>query len=315
MAGTAQVLPKRAGRGVIITTNRWKRDTSLLRRFFPNLYNKVGYFITGLENKKQHLEYMEKFLHAAKQPLFRCVEIETHNRCNGKCAFCPVSSKGIQRPYARMSDDVFTGIISSLQKMKFSGDVSLYSNNEPLMDPRLPEFASLARTSLPGAYIKIYTNGLLLTVDIFRKLMPHLNRININQYGDSCELRPNIKEVYDFCNTEEGRRLMEGKTLNIQPRYQETVLSSRAGNAPNRKAPSAPIMAACLFPFTQFIIRPDGKVSLCCNDALGQMTMGDVTKDSLRDIWHNSAFTKVRKSMFTSGRADIPICAVCDFVR
>lgn len=27
------------------------------------------------------------------------------------------------------------------------------------------------------------------------------------------------------------------------------------------------------------VVRPDGKVSLCCNDALGTMTLGDLTKE------------------------------------
>lgn len=32
-------------------------------------------------------------------PLFKNIEIETINRCNGSCSFCPVNKKENQRPF------------------------------------------------------------------------------------------------------------------------------------------------------------------------------------------------------------------------
>lgn len=39
--------------------------------------------------------------------LFLRIDIETINRCNGTCPFCPVNAKAEQRPYAKMSEDLF----------------------------------------------------------------------------------------------------------------------------------------------------------------------------------------------------------------
>lgn len=59
------------------------------------------------------------------------------------------------------------------------------------------------------------------------------------------------------------------------------------------------------------IIRPDGKVSLCCNDPLGKNTLGDVTKDTLVNIWHNDRFGMVRRCL-AQGRGNWKHCEYCD---
>lgn len=59
------------------------------------------------------------------------------------------------------------------------------------------------------------------------------------------------------------------------------------------------------------VIRPDGKVSLCCNDALGKVTLGDVGKQSLMEIWHSRRYQTIRK-VVGSGRGNFEKCAMCD---
>ena len=49
-------------------------------------------------------------------PVFTYIGIETINRCNGKCSFCPVNIKQPQRPYAKMTDEIFNSIINRWNK-------------------------------------------------------------------------------------------------------------------------------------------------------------------------------------------------------
>ncbi|MDR1701496.1 MAG: SPASM domain-containing protein, partial [Sporomusaceae bacterium] len=67
----------------------------------------------------------------------------------------------------------------------------------------------------------------------------------------------------------------------------------------------------CLLPFHQMVIRPDGKVSLCCNDALGKMTLGDLTQESIENIWHSQEYVTVRAKL-TQGRQHLELCKHCD---
>ncbi len=61
------------------------------------------------------------------------------------------------------------------------------------------------------------------------------------------------------------------------------------------------------------VIRPDGKVSLCCNDALGQMTLGDVNEKSLQEIWFSNEYSLIREKT-VKGRNNIELCSICDHV-
>ena len=88
-------------------------------------------------------------------------------------------------------------------------------------------------------------------------------------------------------------------------------MTSRGGDAPNRTQVNIEKNISCVLPFQQLIIRPDGKVSLCCNDPLGRSTLGDVKEQTLVDIWYGETFENVRKAIF-SGRENYDHCKNCD---
>ena len=50
-------------------------------------------------------------------PLFDHVEIETINRCNGVCAFCPVNINNDSRVFSIMQEELFEKIIDELAEM------------------------------------------------------------------------------------------------------------------------------------------------------------------------------------------------------
>lgn len=301
------------GQGLVVYADRWTTENNLLGRFFPLMRAKVYYFARSFVLSRRMQRAITEFSSHSVPPLFSQIEIETLNRCNAACDFCPVNRNAQQRPYARMTEELFSDILEQLEQMRYTKALSLHSNNEPLLDKRLPEFAAQARARLPKARIKMFTNGSLLDLDLFRTLIPSFDRIFINNYNDTPDMHPNIRELHDYCLTDEGQKLIAGKSVVIQLRNPHVVLSSRGGNAPNRQPPARPPSFKCPYPFKQFVIRPDGRISLCCNDALGQMTLGDLNTETMSGIWRGPVYTAIRKAMKESGRAGIPLCAVCDF--
>lgn len=307
---------KRTGRGLVVYEDRWKKEGGFLRRMFPAFVSHMDYLTKGLFLRQKHRDFITSFMQRHELPLFSQIELETQNRCNGTCAFCGVNRNAPeQRPYARMTEEMYGSILAELSGLRYRGNFSLHSNNEPLLDKRLPDFAAEARQRLPQAKIKMFTNGTLLTLDLYRKLLPSFDRIFINNYAPDAVMHPNVQEIHDFCRTPEGEKLLEGKTLVIQLRDPNVVLSSRGGSAPNREKPARVTRALCLYPFKQFIIRPDGGVSLCCNDALGKVTLGRLGEQSMLEIWQGKKAGAMRKALAEKGRAGIPLCAVCDFVK
>lgn len=101
-------------------------------------------------------------------PQLQSVEIETINRCNNDCSFCPVSKENDLREPMRMPEELFYKIIDELAEMEYKGYLSLFSNNEPLLDTRILDFLAYAVEKLPDAVHAMYTNGMLLTKEIFK---------------------------------------------------------------------------------------------------------------------------------------------------
>jgi len=238
--------------------------------------------------------------------LFSLVEIETINRCNGQCGFCPVNAKLDPRPFHRMSDEMFAEIIRQLSEMKYSGRLSIFSNNEPLMDKRIVDFYRHARASLPAACLALITNGSLMTLDKLDDLCAIVDSLIIDNYSPDGTLNKTIAGLIEHMKHEPDR--YEKVEVNII--RSDAFRGNRAGTAPN-SGRGAKVKAPCLLPFIQCVIRPDGKVSLCCEDALGYYTMGDLAQKSLRDIWHGPEYERIR-AQIKKGRNTLPLCNVCN---
>ncbi|RDU22800.1 radical SAM/SPASM domain-containing protein [Anaerosacchariphilus polymeriproducens] len=242
-----------------------------------------------------------------RKPLFRYIEIETVNRCNGTCSFCPVNKFQDSRKYAKMSTELFEKIINQLSDLNYKGELALFSNNEPFLDDRIIEFAKLAREKLPHAYIYLYTNGTLLTYKSAMEIEKYLNKIIIDwYYEDKKEVNKEIKKIIK--RSEKKLKLRE--KIDLFYISKNRVGSTRGGQAPNKKIEST-VSSLCCLNLLQFVIRSNGKVSLCCNDAMGKYTLGDVNKQSLSDIWYGQKFNIARKRNM-KGRQYIKLCKYCD---
>lgn len=241
------------------------------------------------------------------QPLFNHIEIETINRCNGFCAFCPVNYKDDPREHAVMTDEMFENIVSQLEEINYSGRFTTFSNNEPLLDDRIVRFNKYAREHLPNAKIHLFTNGTLFTLDIFKELVECLDELIIDNYQKDLKLIKPCEEIVKFCEDKPELK----KKVTIVLRNPNEILTSRGGNAPNRNDIPEYGKDRCVLPFKQIIVRPTGQISLCCNDAIGKYTLGDLNKEKLIDIWYGPRFQMVRKSLL-EGREKWGNCKYCD---
>lgn len=241
-------------------------------------------------------------------PLFSLVEIETLNQCNGNCDFCPVSRKNDNRTVRTMSDAIFKKIIDELSEMNYSGRLTLFGNNEPFLDPDIIERHKYAREKVPNAKMHLYTNGTLLNIEKFIEITKYLDELIIDNYHPELKLIKPCEEIAEYCKDNPEY----GKKVTIVLRNPHEILTSRGGDSPNRKDMRIYAKSSCTLPFKQLEIRSEGKVSLCCCDPLGKMTLGDVSKNTLKEIWYGEAYRKVRDAIY-AGRENIEHCKYCDF--
>lgn len=239
------------------------------------------------------------------------ISLETINRCNGTCAFCPVNKNLDPRPFMRMSSELFTRIIDELSGMNFSGYMNLHGNNEPFMDSRIEDMYRYAREKLPNAKLFIYTNGTLMTPERFRKVIPCLDMMIINNYTEDYGLHENVKKIFELVKASPE---YWDKDITIQVRCINEILTNRAGSAPNRISPAGwEDSAICIMPFTDLNIYPDGTAGLCCNDAFEKTNCGNVSTSSIYDIWTSRTYRTLREAIGRS-RSDYPFCKGCDFI-
>lgn len=279
-----------------------------------NSYEKIPEVKTEKEfNESERLKKARKGVYRAveeiygKRLLFNHIEIETINRCNGSCSFCPVNHKADPREKKVMSEKLFQNIVNQLEELEYTGRFTTFSNNEPLLDERLIDFNRYAREHLPKAKMHLFTNGTLLTLDKFVKLIEVLDELIIDNYQQDLKLIKPCVEIEKYC--EEHPELKKKVTIDL--RKPKEILTTRGGDAPNRKQVASYAKDRCILPFKQIIVRPDGKVSLCCNDALGKYTLGDLTKESLIDVWYGPKFEMVRRCLY-EGRGNWGNCKFCD---
>ena len=197
--------------------------------------------------------------------------------------------------------------MNQLSEIQYSGRFTTFSNNEPFLDNRIIEFNRYARERLPKARMHLYTNGTLLTIEKFVALIEVLDELIIDNYQQELRLIKPCEDIRQYC--ENHPELKEKVTIVL--RKPNEILTSRGGDAPNRKELKEYGQDRCVLPFKQMIIRPNGQVSLCCNDALGKYTLGDASKDNLLDIWYGPKFQMVRKCLY-EGREKWGNCKYCD---
>ena len=274
-------------------------------------YCRQNEFIFNNYLKLKEFFIRKDIVHQRGDALFEKIYIETISYCNNDCSFCSASAKiGIKRPVDFMPEDLYVKILRELKGISFTGSIAFHCNNEPLLDKRLSTFVRTARTLLKNNYLYLYTNGILIDIDLANDLFDAgLNRIIIDSYSDTHELIPSIKNIVSNSSDLRGE-------VFVDYRHKTECFGNRAGQTPNAKfVLKRPLNIVCTRPLKEIVVTHDGTVALCCADALWRVTMGNAKNTTLKDIWFSDFFKEVRKKLAAGDRSCTDICKVCDALK
>lgn len=282
-----------------------------LQKRFPKLSSESYLKLQFLTRNKLQKKYIDYFMDGGEVPKPLVVNLETINRCNSTCSFCTANRNAEKRPYKRMEENLFYSIIDQLHDWDYKGHLTLYGNNEPYLDTRVLEFHKYCREKLPECFIFLSTNGLLLTVEKVKEIIPYLDQLIINNYCRDMKLHDNVKEIYEYAKAHPEE--FKDVDLLIQMRYMDAVLTNRAGSAPNKTNTQKIIKETCLMPYTDMFIFPDGRMGICCCDNFETTTLADLNKTPLKEAWNTLEYQKLRGAI-RNGRGDYNFCKYCDFI-
>ena len=288
-------------------------ETSLIKKILqksPKIYSKLKSIKKKIIEKKYNSRVLEKVNQLTKDDklsLFSHVVIETFSKCNGVCNFCPVNRNSDPRESELMTEEIFFKIIYQLKEINYNGLVSFFGNNEPFLDKRLIDFVERSRPLLPNAIFSIYTNGTPLNVEKFEKIYQILDEMIIDNYNNQGNWNKGTKEIVEHIT----KNKKDYPKLTIRKKFDNIIIDSRGGNAPNTKHLNTKVNATCIYPFHQIYIVPNGNLALCCNDALAEEIVGNINERNLVDIWYSPKYQSVREKILDS-RKNINVCSNCD---
>jgi MoaA/NifB/PqqE/SkfB family radical SAM enzyme len=283
----------------------------------------------------------------AKEFLLKYVSLEAHTVCNQACYFCPVSIAPREDYF--MPTETYERIVGELAAWRDTIEaVFMINYNEPTADKRfVDQVRAIKAAGLPPA---VLTNGSGLTPDRIdalvemgglRFLSINLSTLDRERYrqdrgGDHLELvlrnldhardKP-LADQMDMAvlgtgdelhkrDFEEISRRFSGSRFEVK--YYEVM--DRAGYLEIGHKPASRDRRLCgcenvgSRPLQHIHITPQGKCVLCCEDYDGKYVVGDLTRESVRDVLTGPAMALMRRWAY--GLEEAPgdfICRGCTF--
>ena len=283
----------------------------------------------------------------AREFRLKYVSLEAHTVCNQACYFCPVSIAPREDYF--MPTELYERIVGELAAFRDTIEaVFMINYNEPTADRRfVDQVRTIRAAGLPPA---VLTNGTGLTPDRVDDLMAlgglrflsiNLSTLDRERYrkergGDHLGLvlrnldyagsRP-VAEQMDMVvlgtgnddhkrDFEEISRRFAGSRFEVK--YFEVM--DRAGYLQIGHRPAAPAQRLCgcenvgSRPLQHIHVTPQGKCVLCCEDYDAKYVVGDLTRESVRQVLTGPAMALMRRWVY--GLEEAPrdfLCRGCTF--
>lgn len=259
--------------------------------------------ITKLNDLFTNFYYRQYFTLGLPTRHFIQVNIETNTICNRSCHFC---IHGIRNniPPNPMPANLFFNIIDQLVNTNFAGRLSLFNTNEPLTDKRIYDFIQYTSLMLPNCYHTLVSNGDILNYARLDKLFTNgLDLLLLNSY-DNTALQKN-QNLYEYAHNKYPNKILHTNRTTY------TNWISRAGHI--AQYAKTPVTDFCDLPNYALFINPKGQVSSCCHDFDAQNLLGDLTQQTINQIWYGAAFTTFRQQLNYGNRKISKLCNNCDY--
>lgn len=275
-------------------------------------------------------------------PKFHHVYIEIMNICQFHCSFCPKTT----RTPKIMSVERFRHVLEEVRP--YTSLIYLHVLGEPLMHPHLEELLRIAKEY--DFTVNITTNGALLheKVDILLH-SEVVNKISVSLHSmeDSgqreLDLDTYMKNVFSFTqqaikhNITVIYRLWDTNTQKneildyIQQRYPEVSLTNTVSPQngikleyrvflhqanqftwPIQESLSTQDEGYCLGLKSHIAILADETVVPCCLDSEGKIALGDLSKQSLKEILEGKRAMAIAEG-FRKHKAVEELCKSCSY--
>jgi MoaA/NifB/PqqE/SkfB family radical SAM enzyme len=293
----------------------------ILEKLIRQVYKKRTieyYFYKALFWSNINLLNIRAFMkgHKHLNPLWSRLAIEIHSDCNRDCNFCPRYNdySGIRKDNdgnhvkKQMPTWKIKDIIDQAVELGFHGSIGFHRLSEPFIDDRYIEVATYAKEK--GMIIKDHTNSDILkkNPDLIKQIDNIVDWLGIGLYDYK-----NEKEKYEqmeFWRKQFNKTKIDFSLAAEYPGSRINSILERDNNQDNlvKNFP-------CLWPMWGLWIRYDGEVSLCCEDDPCTFGIGNIFKNSIKDIWISKKRIKIVNTLIKfNGRSNYELCKKCCYI-
>ncbi len=266
----------------------------------------------------------------------KSILIETYSLCQGECKFCPYKEIRSKEEQSILTTDKYLELILEISKHEITR-LTLFNNNEPLLDKRIYEFTDMAHRLMPDVEIGLSSNGRVVTENVLNRLLESglttlyisIPCINREDYKNVMGVYPDrLFELLDSI-TDERLLQMVRIAVPITKFLDEKEMMKRFGkfkvciwNLEYKNswgihdkfmevAREDSIAGLCDRPMDQAVISSNGDVLICCRDWQSQNVVGNVYDASLYDIWHGEKMQKIQHLIAEGKYNQIECCKDC----
>ena len=268
--------------------------------------------------------------------------VEPTNVCNLRCGICPESlpDYGEQAGYyQRMPMSTWARIVQSLRGWCRLKVMRLYNTGEPLLNRFLPNMIEQSHTI--SDQVEVTTNGTLLdmdaSIDLVEAKLDYLRvsvygtdretfKAETGRHGDPVDVVENVKALR-FIRGQRGAPHIHAELVTTQPGQESLFHEQWDGIADTTAvkpihnwgrsfvqlgaAPPRPKIV-CPYPFYQLAVKANGEVTVCCADWANELSVGNVNRESLRDIWNGEHLRNLQQMHLDGRRGELAPCRDCN---
>jgi radical SAM protein with 4Fe4S-binding SPASM domain len=261
-----------------------------------------------------------------------CIQIELVFGCQLRCKMCGINSVHLsRRTYQFMEIELAEKIAKEIKETWPNIRIEFAMCGEPTQHPQLEEILILFRKYLPNTHMLFTTNGVnflkhgcapwaerlkvcnILVVDCYEPYGSKLERLILNDPKGWT-----IHNYYDKDFNQHHNQGGKGSHLVIIPdliknagKKRQRILFNHAGNSLLTPPTDSPLHKTCTFPFREMVIRFNGDVNICCLDFASEYVIGNVSRNTIEELWYHDNFNSVRKFLYHKQRVIAP-CVFCD---
>jgi wyosine [tRNA(Phe)-imidazoG37] synthetase (radical SAM superfamily) len=269
-------------------------------------------------------------------PQPRYIQLETIIGCDADCPFCP--QKKINRKPVIMAESIWKKVVDETRGLGIT--YRPFLQNEALLDKRLPEIIAYIKEDAT-ARVEINTNAGLLDAKRGDRIIEagiDLVRFSIDAFSsetfakcrvglDYGTVVDNINRFIEAAARNHRRVVTEARMIDMDINRHEQrdfieYWSERADRALIVPLYHWPWEAAvemvrkpCIKMREEMFFYTDGRAVLCCWDIAGRAVIGDVTRETVLEIWNGEIRRRYAEYLARGERDRITLCSRCDAYR